>query len=196
VIDDHIADSLVALELPELGGARAIADIGAGAGVPGLPLAIALPSARVALVESNHRKADFAARAIEECDIANAQVVAERVEAWPAGLRRFDAVTARAVAPLDVVAEYAAPLLRVGGALVVWRGHRDAGDEADASRAAEILGLRVLEPRRVEPYPSARQRHLHVMCKVMETPASFPRRPGIARKRPLGPLRASDRVRR
>jgi 16S rRNA (guanine527-N7)-methyltransferase len=56
--------------------------------------------------------------------------------------------------------------------------------------------LRVLEPRRVEPYPSARQRHLHVMCKVMETPASFPRRPGIARKRPLGPLRASDRVRR
>lgn len=196
VLDDHLADSLVALELPQLREPHAIADLGAGAGIPGLPLAIARPAATVVLVESNHRKAEFAARAIRACGIANAEVTVERAESWRAGLRRFDVVTARALAPLDVVAEYAAPLLRVDGALIAWRGRRDPDAEADAARAAEILGLHVLEPRCVQPYPRARQRHLHVMCKVMETPETFPRRPGVARKRPLGSARTSDRIRR
>ena len=125
VLDDHLADALVALELPQLRAASSIADLGSGAGVPGLPLAIALPGARVALVESNGRKHAFIERALLMCGIANAEAVHSRAESWTAGRERQDIVTARALAPLAVVAEYAAPLLRIGGALVVWRGRRD-----------------------------------------------------------------------
>ncbi len=131
-IDDHVADSLVALEA--LDGAVAVADIGSGAGLPGLPLAIASPESEFALVESARRKTEFIERAIAACGVANATAVNARAEAWPEGIGRFDAVTARALAPLAVVAEYAAPLLRIGGILVAWRGRRDAAEEAAAVR--------------------------------------------------------------
>ena len=95
-------------------------------------------------------------------------------------------MTARAVAAPDVVAEYAAPLLGVGGSLVAWRGRRDAEAERAGERAAEILGLAVAQPVQVHPYAGAEHRYLHVMTKVLDTPTRFPRRPGVARKRPLG----------
>ncbi len=132
VIDDHLADSLVALALEPVRTATTIADLGSGAGVPGLPLAIALPSASVALVESAARKCAFLERAVSECGVKNARVVHTRAEAWTDGLDSFDLVTARALATLEVVLEYAAPLLRLGGTLVAWRGARDA----DAEEAA------------------------------------------------------------
>lgn len=191
--DDHLADSLVAVGLPVIQAADSIVDIGSGAGVPGLPLAIAIPSSQVWLLESNRRKCLFLDRAILACGLDNATVVGERAELWEAGRGRFDVVTARAVASLAVVAEYAAPLLRIGGTLVAWRGRRDPHEEAEASQAAEILGLRVDEPPvPVHPYPGAEHRHLHLMLKVTETPSGFPRRPGIAVKRPLGRRRSED----
>jgi 16S rRNA (guanine527-N7)-methyltransferase len=95
-------------------------------------------------------------------------------------------VTARALAPLEVVAEYAAPLLAVGGTLVAWRGRRDADAEALAARAADQLGLEPGEIVQVQPFPGAKNRYLHLMSKVTETPLGFPRRPGMATKRPLG----------
>lgn len=197
VRDDHLADSLVGLELPEVARARSIADLGSGAGLPGLPLAIALPEASVILVESNGRKCDFLRRAVQRCGIHNVDVRWGRAEEVGAAEPAFDLVTARALAPLSVVAEYAAPLLRVGGHLVAWRGRPEPEVEAEAARAAEILGLCVREPVRVRPYSSAHDRFLHVMSKVSATPPEFPRRPGMARKRPLGgsgPV--SDRERR
>ena len=195
VIDDHIADSLVALELPHVRDAGRIADLGAGAGFPGLPLVIALPAARAALVESNTRKCAFIARAVAECGLQNAEVVNARAEEWPEGAGVHDVVTARALAPLAVVAEYAAPLLRIGGWLVAWRGRREADAEDDAARAADALGMEIGDVVPVRPYPTAERRHLHLVRKVAETPSGFPRRPGIARKRPLGGTRKapSDR---
>ena len=181
----HIADSLVALELSDVRTATAIADLGAGAGFPGLPLAIALPDARVALVESVARKCAFIRSAAEAAGVANVDVVAERAEAWSAGIGTRDLVTARALAPLAVLAEYAAPLLRDGGVLVAWKGRRDAEEERDARAAAGALGLTMEEIRPVDPYPGADHRHLHVLRKVAPTPERFPRRPGMARKRPL-----------
>lgn len=194
ILRDHLADSLVALELAEVRNATAIADLGAGAGFPGLPLAIALPGAQVSLVESNGRKCAFIAGAVEACALHTAAAVHTRVEEWAAGRGACDLVTARALAPLAVVAEYAAPLLTVGGSLVAWRGRRDAEDEAAGGRAAAELGLEPGLVLRVEPYPGALHRHLHVMRKVASTPDRFPRRAGMARKRPLGG--ASDRARR
>ncbi len=184
--DDHFADSLVALELAPVRTATTIADLGSGAGIPGLPLAVALPSAELWLLESNARKSEFIERATALMGLENAHVVNARAEAWPDGRDRMQLVTARALAPLDVVAEYAAPLLTFGGALVAWRGKREAQVEAEGAAAAKMLGLSADEPVRVHPYDGAEHRYLHVMSKVMETPARFPRRTGMARKRPLG----------
>jgi 16S rRNA (guanine527-N7)-methyltransferase len=185
-VDAHLADSLVALELDAVRAARRLADLGAGAGFPGLALAVGLSGARVALVESASRKCAFLERAIAASAVPNAEVVHARAEAWPAGREAHDVVTARALAALPVVVEYAAPLLAIGGVLVAWRGRRDRDAEDAARRAAAELGLEPVEVRHVEPYAEARDRHLHVFRKTDPTPPRFPRRPGVARKRPLG----------
>ncbi|MGH2876857.1 MAG: 16S rRNA (guanine(527)-N(7))-methyltransferase RsmG [Solirubrobacteraceae bacterium] len=189
VLRDHLADSLIALDLPEVRRATTIADLGSGAGFPGLPLAIALRTARVSLVESNGRKCEFIAAAAAACRARNAQAVHARAEEWADGLRACDLAVARALASLAVVAEYAAPLLRIGGALVAWRGRRDPADEDAGAAAARELGLEVSEPIEVRPYPEALHRHLHVMVKRDRTPDRFPRRAGVARRRPLGAVR-------
>lgn len=186
IIRDHLADSLVALSLPEVSAASRLADIGSGPGFPGLALAVALPRCVVHLVEANRRKCAFLEVAARECGAHNATVVCARVEEWDAGATNQDVVTARALAPPDVVAEYAAPLLRVGGVLVAWRGRRDPREDAALARAAAQLGLVAEEPLPVTPYPGVEHRHLHLLRKVEETPSAFPRRPGLARKRPLG----------
>src|SRR4051794_35829602 len=116
-VDVHVADSLVALDLGKVRSACRIADLGAGGGFPGLALAIALPEARVRLVESVGRKCAFLDTAARELELANVAVVNSRAEAWADGLGAHDAVTARAVASLPVLLEYAAPLLRPGGVL-------------------------------------------------------------------------------
>jgi 16S rRNA (guanine527-N7)-methyltransferase len=189
-VDVHVADSLVALELSEVRGARGIADLGSGGGFPGLVLAIVLPDAHVALVESAGRKVSFMRGAIERLELANADAIQARAEAWPEGIGAYDLVTARALAPLAVLVEYAAPLLAIGGSLVAWKGTRDHAEEADGDVAAAALGMGELQVRPVAPFPGARGRHLYLSSKVSPTPPEYPRRPGMARKRPL---RASSR---
>jgi 16S rRNA (guanine527-N7)-methyltransferase len=186
-VDVHVADSLVALQLSELRQARRIADMGAGAGFPGLVLAAALPSASVDLVEATARKCAVIERLIAAARLSNARVVSARVEALGAGAarERYDAVTARAVASLPVLVEYAAPLLRTGGALVAWKGKRSAEEERAGATAAEIVGLAAKDVLRVTPFEGARDRHLHVFVQRGPAPARFPRRPGRAASRPL-----------
>jgi 16S rRNA (guanine527-N7)-methyltransferase len=184
-LDTHLADSLVALEVERLRSARRIADIGTGAGFPGLALAVALPASEMRLVESQSKKCRFVRRLIAAAEVDNARVVESRAEEWREGLGAHDAVLARALAPPAVVLEYAAPLLEPGGVLVDWRGRRDAAQEQAALGAAEQLGLELVEVRSVKPFPAARDRHLHVYLKVGDTPSRFPRRGGMARKRPL-----------
>jgi 16S rRNA (guanine527-N7)-methyltransferase len=182
----HVADSLVALELETVRVAERIADLGSGAGFPGVALAVALPAAEVSLVESQHRKCEFLERLCASAQLDNVRVIRARAEQWPDGLSGNDVVLARALAPQPVVLEYAAPLLRMGGTLVDWRGRRLVEEEQDAARAAQALGMHLEEVRTVTPFEGARDRHLHVFAKVEETPPRFPRRPGMARKRPLG----------
>ena len=185
-VDVHIADSLSGLEVEELRAAGRIADIGAGAGFPGLALAAALPHARVELIEAARRKCEVIERLAARAGLS-ARAVPARAEEWgaAAGAGAYDAVTARALAPLAVLAEYAAPLLRPGGALVAWKGARDADEEEAAAGAADTLGLDSPRVVPVRPFRGSRTRHLYVYLKVGETPDRFPRRPGMAAKRPL-----------
>jgi 16S rRNA (guanine527-N7)-methyltransferase len=185
-VDIHIADSLSALGVSAVRDSCRIADIGSGAGFPGLVLAIALPDAEVALVESNRRKCDFLERALALTGARNARVVCARAEAWPAGLGGHDLVTARAVGSLALLCEYAAPLLAVGGTLVAWKGVATTVERSAADRAARELGLEPGAVLRTEPYTGSVGHHLHMYLKRADTPSSFPRRPGVARKRPLG----------
>jgi 16S rRNA (guanine527-N7)-methyltransferase len=173
--------------VPELARAPSIADIGAGAGFPGLALAAALPDATVSLIESTERKCEVIARLATAAEIGNAAPVPARAEEWASGdgAGRYDVVTARALASLAVLVEYAAPLLAAGGFLVAWKGAPDPGEEAAGATAAALVGLEPRDPVAVRPFKGSRERNLFVYEKVTPTPERFPRRPGMATKRPL-----------
>ena len=125
-----------------------------------------------------------------EMGLTNADVVCARAEEWADGFGTCDVVTARALAALPVLAEYAAPLLREGGVLVAWKGQVDEREAADGAAAAELLGLAIETARSVAPYPGSERRSLHVLRKIAPTPPGYPRRPGMAAKRPLAAAKA------
>lgn len=190
-VDRHLADSLVALDLPLFSAAHVIVDLGSGAGLPGLALAAGLPGVTVHLLESSEKKCHFMRRAAQRAGLPNAEVVHARAETVGLDPPHADVVTARAVGPLALVAEYAAPILDLGGHLVAWTGRRDPAMEREAARAAEELGLELVEVKPVRPYPGALHRHLHVYRKVSPTPDRFPRRPGVAHKHRRKPARTA-----
>jgi 16S rRNA (guanine527-N7)-methyltransferase len=184
----HVADSLTGLRVPELRDAKRVADVGAGAGFPGLALAVALPKVEVDLIESVGRKCAFINRAIEEAGIANATVLNTRSEDWASsdGRESYDVVTARAVGRLSTLAELASPLLKPNGVLVAWKGKRDEDEEKQLERAAEALAMSAEQILDVGEEAGSKHRHLHVIRKTGPTPPNLPRRPGIAKKRPKG----------
>lgn len=184
----HVADSLTGLEVEELREARRIADVGAGAGFPGLVLAVALPAARVDLVESVSRKCEFMRRAADAAGIANVSILDIRSEdlATGEGREAYDVVTARAVGRLSTLAELASPLLKPNGVLVAWKGKRDEGEERQLENAAEALAMRPETILSVGDRAGSEHRHLHVVRKTGPTPENLPRKPGIAKKRPKG----------
>jgi 16S rRNA (guanine527-N7)-methyltransferase len=184
----HVLDSLTGLEVPALRGADRIADLGAGAGFPGLVLAVALPSAQVDLIESVGRKCEFMRRTIAAAGIGNASVLNRRSEDWAAGEGReaYGVVTARAVGRLSTLAELASPLLEPNGALIAWKGKRDAEEEQQLASASEALAMSPGQILDVGDRAGSAHRHLHVIRKSGATPANLPRKPGIAKKRPKG----------
>jgi 16S rRNA (guanine527-N7)-methyltransferase len=184
----HVADSLTGLEVEGLAQAGRIADVGAGAGFPGLALAVALPNAQVDLIESVTRKCAFMRRAIAAAAIANADVLDTRSEDLAAadGREAYDVVTARAVGRLSTLAELASPLLKPNGALIAWKGKRDEEEERQLANASESLAMAPEQILDVGSRAGSKHRHLHVIRKSGPTPADLPRRSGIAKKRPKG----------
>jgi 16S rRNA (guanine527-N7)-methyltransferase len=174
--------------VPELAKAERIADVGAGAGFPGLVLAVALPAVQVDLIESVGRKCEFMRRAAEAAGIANANVLQTRSEDWASseGRGAYDAVTARAVGRLSTLAELASPLLKPNAVLVAWKGRRNPEEEQQLENAAEALAMAPEQILDVGDRAGSTHRHLHVIRKSGPTPANLPRKPGIAKKRPKG----------
>ncbi len=184
----HVVDSLTGLEVGGLREARRIADVGAGAGFPGLALAVASPDAQIDLIESVGRKCEFMRRAIEAAEIANATVLNTRSEdlARDRGREAYDAVTARAVGRLSTLAELASPLLKPNAVLIAWKGKRDEEEERQLANASDSLAMRPEETLDVGDRAGSQHRHLHVIRKSGPTPENLPRNPGIAKKRPKG----------
>lgn len=187
----HFADSLavfLALDAAGLGDQVSLVDIGSGAGFPGLPLKIARPAWRVLLVESAKKKARFLEHMIDQLGFEDVGVVwgrAEEVGRDPHYRERFDVAVARAVAEMAVLVEYALSLLRVGGWFVAQKGTDPSDELRRAETAIEILGgahhstIAYRLPALDEPL------HLVVIEKRAPTPEKYPRRPGVAAKRPL-----------
>jgi 16S rRNA (guanine527-N7)-methyltransferase len=190
-VDVHLADSLAGLgPLDRFLADRApvrVADIGSGAGLPGIPLAIARPSIEFDLVEATGRKCAFLEDLTAHLDLRNARVRRARAEELPAqaGRESYGAILARAVAPLATLVEYAGPLLEQGGGLIAWKGRPDSREERAGQVAAAEVGLELVAVEPVTPYEQSRNRHLYLYRKVRPCPARFPRRPGLARRKPL-----------
>ena len=188
----HVEDSLTGLDVPDLREAARIADLGAGAGFPGLVLAVMLPEAHVDLIDSIGKKTAFIAQAASSAGIPNAHAITARSEdvarqGPPDGGREsYDVVTARAVGRLSTLAELASPLLREGGVLVAWKGKRDAEEEQQVERASASLAMTPEAILDVGHRAGSEHRHLHVIRKSGPTPVNLPRKPGLAKKRPRG----------
>lgn len=185
----HVEDSLTGLEVADLDQASRIADLGSGAGFPGLVLAVALPQASVDLIDSIGKKTAFIAAAAEAAGIPNATAITARSEDLArdqSARESYNAVTARAVGRLSTLAELASPLLKEGGVLVAWKGKRDEEEEQQMDRAANQLSMRPEAILDVGHRAGSEHRHLHVLRKSGPTPPDLPRRAGMAKKRPRG----------
>jgi 16S rRNA (guanine527-N7)-methyltransferase len=147
-----------------------VVDVGSGTGSPGLPLAVALPGTRFALLDAERRKCDFLRRFAGELD--NVEVVWGRAEEQPPAT--YGVALAKALARPPVAVELTLPLVREGGAVLLWCG--ESADRRAIERAAGALAGALEND----------DQGLLVLRKIGATPAGFPRRPGMARKRPLG----------
>jgi 16S rRNA (guanine527-N7)-methyltransferase len=187
--DRHIRDSLVGADVPVVAAASRIVDIGSGAGFPGLVLGVALPDTEVVLVDSVRKKMQVAARIAEELELSNVECVWGRVEEisrlGSPHREAYDVVTARALAPLAALLEYAAPLLRVGGSLVAWKGAPSDEELVAAESARSVLGYGESTMSETRPFSRSRSRHFYLAEKLQPVEDRFPRKPGIALKRPL-----------
>lgn len=191
VLLEHVLDSMSCLLVPEVECSRVIADVGSGGGLPGLPLAIALPDTSFELIESTGKKATFLKHAVERFRLSNVEVINARAEDVARDqIRRAakDVCTVRAVAKLSVLAEYCLPLLKEGGRVIAMKGHVSDEEREEGNRAASVVGggcVQTIEVPMLEELEQ-KKRSLVVFKKVMETPESYPRRSGVPAKNPLG----------
>lgn len=180
----HILDALTLLPIiaatdnPE----PRIIDVGTGGGVPGIPLAIVMPGARVALLEATGKKAAFLLETVHTLGLANVLVHHERAERF--GHKKdqresFDVVTARALGPLNVLCEFCVPLARPGGVVLAIKGQRADEELQDARHALGILGAKHLDTHQT---PTGR---VVVLEKTTRTPRPYPRKDGEPKKHPL-----------
>ncbi|HLF70763.1 MAG TPA: 16S rRNA (guanine(527)-N(7))-methyltransferase RsmG [Dehalococcoidia bacterium] len=187
----HIVESLAFGRLLDerglLPAGAKVLDIGAGAGLPGLPLRLAWPSLRIALLESSAKKARFIESAAQALDLDDVDVLdgrAEDIARDPAHREAYDLVVVRAVAPLAVLIEYALPFLRVGGRLAALKGPAAESEVEAAAAAVRELNGRIVEVAPFQP-PGGESQRVVIVEKTAPTPERYPRRAGMPSKRPL-----------
>ncbi len=188
IVIRHFLDSLSCALVLRNAPPQRVADVGTGAGFPGLPLKLVYPRLRLTLVESVGKKADFCEHMVDVLGLQEVTVYRGRAETIgqdSAHREQYDWVLARAVALMPVLAEYLLPLARVGGHALAMKGERAPAEVQAAERACRMLGGSVQRLVPVTLPGVAEQRYLVVLDKVAATPARYPRRVGVPRKRPL-----------
>jgi 16S rRNA (guanine527-N7)-methyltransferase len=184
----HYLDSLTCLLARDIGPGERVADVGSGAGFPGIVLAVARPDASYQLIESTRKRAAFLRTAVQALGLHYVSITAARAEETgqdPDHRECYDLVLSRAVAPLPVLLEYCLPLLRVGGQFLGQKGPEAQKELDHSGPALSALGGQVGQLRSLSLPRQAGRRVLIVIEKTEPTPAKFPRRPGIPAKRPL-----------
>jgi 16S rRNA (guanine527-N7)-methyltransferase len=186
IIDKHFIDSLLIFRYWQIEQGSKVADVGAGAGFPGIPIRIYQQDIRLLLLESIGKKAKFLEHITAELRLENVDVLNDRAEViarLPEYREQYSLVVARCVAELPVLAEYCLPLASVGGKFVAYKGHKAEEEVRDAEAALRALGGQF---ERIERDDSCvHGRALIFIGKVKETSEQYPRRSGMPKKRPL-----------
>jgi len=191
----HLDDAfgLAAIQRPQAG--EHWADLGSGAGLPGLPLAVAHPATTFTLIDAQRRRLDWVAATAAELHLTNVEVVHARLEDYGRGPAResFDVATARALGALPVVAELGLPLLRIAGQLLIPRGQPGTNELEQAAAACKQLGGRIdgVIPNPTSPIDQVG--FVVIMAKIAATSPRFPRRSGVPARNPLGQQRRSTK---
>ena len=187
-VDRHDLDSAA----PLAHGLRApdarVIDVGTGAGFPGMPLAIARPDLKGTLLDSQRKRCDFLSAVCDELKLPNVTVLHARAEDSARGAlhEQMDVAVARAVAPLNVLAEYLLPYVRVGGRMLCWKGPAVREEMAAGERACKMLGGQAEGLYRLPI--EGREHYVHSAIKISATARRYPRKSGTPSKDPLGIL--------
>jgi 16S rRNA (guanine527-N7)-methyltransferase len=184
----HFLDSFSCVLAWKASPPNHLIDVGTGAGFPGIPLKILYPGLKLTLVESVGKKAMFCQHMVRVLGLEQVNVIQARAEDLgrdPEHRERYDWAVARAVANLNVLAEYLIPLVKVGGSVLAQKGESGPAEAQSAEKAVELLGGKLKQLISVNLPGVADDRYLIVMEKVAATPPKYPRKPGIPMKQPL-----------
>ncbi|QNN22112.1 16S rRNA (guanine(527)-N(7))-methyltransferase RsmG [Planctomycetales bacterium ZRK34] len=181
----HILESIAVV--PAIGEARSLIDVGAGAGLPGLPIAILCPQLKVTLLEATGKKARFIGSVCGDLGLKNVKIVTDRAETVAhqhEHRERYDLATARAVGPMNVLLELTLPLITPGGRLLAMKGQAAEQELRDAGDALMLLGAGEVQVFELLPGLDDEANLIEVV-KESATPNQYPRRPGIPKQDPL-----------
>jgi 16S rRNA (guanine527-N7)-methyltransferase len=184
----HFLDSLSCVLAWKAAPPQRLIDVGTGAGFPGIPLKILYPNMKLTLVESVGKKAMFCQHIVRVLGLEAVQVIQSRAEELGHdSIHRegYDWAAARAVANINVLAEFLLPLVKVGGNMLAQKGESGPADAQSAERAFRLLGGKLKQVIPVHLPGVADDRYLVLVDKVAATPPKYPRRPGMPAKQPL-----------
>jgi 16S rRNA (guanine527-N7)-methyltransferase len=180
----HFEDSLTILQAVKL-TSQSIIDVGAGAGFPGIPLKIVCPKIKLTLLEATRKKVDFLIHLVKNLGLKDVEIIWKRAEEFARQKREvFDLAVSRAVAELNLLSEYCLPFVKVGGMFVSYKGEKIEAEVSQAENAINLLGGELKEIQKVK-LSDGTLHSLVIIKKVSPTPPRFPRRTGIAKKKPL-----------
>ena len=187
VMKKHFIDSIKVFNFEGLRDAQSVIDIGTGAGLPGIPMKIVRPNMKVVLLDSLMKRVNFLNEVIAKLGLDDIKAIHGRAEDYGKAEYRecFDVAVSRAVANMTLLTELCMPFVKVGGYFVAMKGPGADAEIADAKAAIAMLGGKLEQVIEVEIEESDLKHNLVIVKKIKPTPQQFPRKPGVAAKKPL-----------